>query len=102
MNKRGFIGLIVMIIILLVIGFFLFTKNYYSSEETEQISNDSIECKTNTDCVPDSCCHPKGCIAIENKPDCQGVFCTMSCEPDTLDCGQGSCNCINGKCGVNK
>jgi len=50
------------------------------------------------ECVPASCCHPTGCVLIEDKPDCKGMICTMECKPGTLDCGQGHCEYINGKC----
>jgi len=55
-------------------------------------------CSVNEDCVKDSCCHANSCTTKDNAPDCSGMMCTMSCEPNTLDCGQGSCECINSKC----
>jgi len=53
------------------------------------------DCKTDTDCVKNACCHATGCIKGPAKP-CT-VMCTQECRPDTLDCG-GSCGCMNGQC----
>jgi len=67
----------------------------------EDVSEKSlIECRTDADCVPDSCCHPRGCVLKSEKPVCEGVICTLECKGGTLDCGQGSCACVNGKCAV--
>jgi len=57
-------------------------------------------CSTDKDCVPDTCCHATGTINKENAPDCSGMLCTMNCEPNTLDCGQGEIKCINSGCQV--
>ncbi len=59
---------------------------------------ESLVCSSDEDCVQDSCCHAKGCVLKSNAPSCKGVMCTMNCEPGTLDCGQGSCKCLNSKC----
>ncbi len=58
------------------------------------------ECETDADCVPAQCCHPMSCIAQGQAPNCNGVMCTMVCQPGTMDCGQGRCICIGGRCGV--
>jgi hypothetical protein len=58
------------------------------------------ECNADSDCVPSDCCHAISCTAKNNSPDCEGVMCTMNCEPGTLDCG-GSCVCQNNKCAAN-
>ncbi|MEK6872701.1 MAG: hypothetical protein AABW90_01660 [Nanoarchaeota archaeon] len=55
-------------------------------------------CVTNADCVPAICCHPSACVPINEKPDCDDVFCTQECALGTLDCNQGYCGCINQKC----
>jgi len=55
------------------------------------------ECSTAADCVPDSCCHASSCVAKDQAPNCEGVMCTMECQPGTLDCG-GSCGCVDGDC----
>jgi hypothetical protein len=56
------------------------------------------ECTVKKDCVEAECCHPTGCVARENAPECGGVMCTMDCAPNTMDCGQGYCDCVEGKC----
>lgn len=60
------------------------------------------ECKTNADCVANSCCHPTSCVVKAKAPECIGTTCTTICMPNTLDCGAGSCACIEGKCAVQK
>ena len=57
-----------------------------------------VECKTDADCVPAQCCHPTACVSQDQAPNCDEVFCSQVCEPGTLDCGQGSCLCQQGKC----
>lgn len=56
------------------------------------------ECMKNEDCVPASCCHASECVPLIKAPDCKDTFCTTECVPGTLDCGQGRCVCIEGKC----
>ena len=58
------------------------------------------ECISDKDCVPNKCCHATGCVAKEKAPNCEGVFCTAECVPNTLDCNQGRCVCVNNKCQV--
>ena len=55
-------------------------------------------CEVDSDCVPNNCCHADSCVSVDNAPECEGVRCTLSCEPGTLDCGQGSCGCVNNRC----
>lgn len=49
-------------------------------------------------CVPACGCHPIECINAEEALDCPEIFCTEECKPETLDCKQGSCEFIDGKC----
>jgi hypothetical protein len=56
------------------------------------------ECLKDLDCIPAECCHANSCISVSKAPDCSNIFCTTECVPETLDCNQGSCKCINGKC----
>jgi hypothetical protein len=56
------------------------------------------ECSGNTDCVAAQCCHPNDCVPLDEAPDCYGVSCTDNCEPGTMDCGQGHCECQSGTC----
>ncbi|MBU2523457.1 MAG: preprotein translocase subunit SecG [Nanoarchaeota archaeon] len=58
------------------------------------------ECKIDADCVKASCCHPTSCVAKESAPNCDNNLCSQECVPNTLDCGQGSCVCNQGTCGV--
>jgi len=86
MNKRGLIGTIIVMGVLLVVGFFWFVGEWNGEEEIE--------------CVPASCCHATECVSASEAPNCSGVFCTENCEPGTLDCGQGSCKTVDGTCEV--
>ncbi len=88
MNKRGLIVETIGIGILLVVGFFWFIGEL----EEEGIANES--------CVVDSCCHAKGCVWESEAPNCDGSFCTMSCEPETMDCGAGHCEVVYDECEV--
>ncbi len=56
------------------------------------------ECSTDEDCVAEQCCHATSCINKDYSPDCSGIFCTMVCQENILDCGQGRCGCIEGRC----
>jgi hypothetical protein len=56
------------------------------------------ECSSDPDCIPAECCHPSSCIPGPRKTPCT-LMCTMSCE-GPLDCGVGSCGCVNGTCSV--
>lgn len=62
-------------------------------------------CSIDEDCAAASCCHASEAVNKEFAPDCEGVFCTQgigvqSCEPGTLDCGQGEIKCVDGRCTV--
>lgn len=57
-------------------------------------------CVTDADCIPKECCHPFTCVSVGEKPDCSDSFCTQECAPGTLDCNQGYCRCVEGKCGA--
>lgn len=62
-----------------------------NAEQTES-------CETDEDCVKATCCHASECTYKNNAPDCKLTFCTQECVPNTLDCQQGSCQCINSQC----
>jgi 3-oxoacyl-ACP reductase-like protein len=51
-------------------------------------------CASDRDCVPAECCHAKTCSTV--KPRCDGIVCSMSIEPGTLDVGR--CVCRAGAC----
>jgi len=56
-------------------------------------------CQSNSDCVGAECCHPTYCINKAYKEDCSNIECTAVCE-GPLDCGAGTCSCVNNKCVV--
>lgn len=87
MGKKVLIG-IVILLILIALGFFIFSKFSLISQR---------ECSADEDCVKASCCHATSCVAREKAPNCSGIACTFDCKPNTLDCG-GSCKCTSGKC----
>src|SRR5262245_3806232 len=60
----------------------------------------TVECETDADCVPASCCHPIRCVGRASAPSCEEVACSAHCEGGTLDCGQGHCLCFDGRCGT--
>ena len=55
-------------------------------------------CERDDDCIADSCCHSRKCVAKSAAPKCSGIVCSQECVPGTLDCGQGSCSCVNNEC----
>ncbi len=59
----------------------------------------AMGCTAPEDCVPAQCCHPTSCINKVAQRDCSGTACTMSCE-GPLDCGAGSCGCVQGQCSI--
>ena len=101
MNKRALFTEIIIVGVLIVVGFFWFThqSGLENGLENETLG-DAIGEYLGEECVPASCCHATECVLKNKAPNCDGMFCTMNCEPDTLDCGQGSCEFVNGKCEV--
>lgn len=59
-----------------------------------------LECEVDADCFATECCHPDSCVNAASRPDCEGVACTEECRPGTMDCGCGSCVCVDGNCAV--
>ncbi|HMA05654.1 MAG TPA: hypothetical protein VKO45_06980 [Methanomicrobiales archaeon] len=55
-------------------------------------------CTTDSDCVPNLCCHPTNCINRAYKGVCTEL-CTNVCS-GPIDCGAGHCACVKGRCGV--
>ncbi|HLF53807.1 MAG TPA: hypothetical protein VI544_01380 [Candidatus Nanoarchaeia archaeon] len=98
MGKSSWIFGLIVIIIIGVLFFFVV------SDDKDEFPSDSVKdensCVYDSDCIKDSCCHASSCVAAENAPECLGVVCSQECVPGTLDCGQGSCKCVNNKCGV--
>lgn len=58
----------------------------------------STSCENDSDCVGATCCHPTSCINKAYKGVCNEL-CTQVCE-GPLDCGAGSCGCVNHMCTV--
>ena len=58
------------------------------------------QCSVDADCVPAGCCHATDAINKEYASSCNGVLCTMECEPTTIDCGQGDIKCVQNECTV--
>ncbi|MFH0869198.1 MAG: hypothetical protein V1839_03150 [archaeon] len=56
-----------------------------------------LSCKSDSDCVPASCCHATAALNKTFAPNCTGVACTLDCQSRTIDCG-GKVKCANGKC----
>jgi hypothetical protein len=55
-------------------------------------------CTADSDCVGSECCHPTSCININYKGVCNQL-CTNVCQ-GPLDCGTGTCGCVNNVCTV--
>ena len=85
-----------MIVLFIIILIVLSAINlYFKFRVTEE---KDVECVFDKDCVPAGCCHPNTCTGIDKAPECDGISCTMNCEPETLDCNQGACLCVENKC----
>jgi hypothetical protein len=63
------------------------------------IPGDNQTCTMYADCVPAQCCHPASCVNHQEAIHVCNLLCTASCE-GPLDCGAGSCGCVNGRCSV--
>ena len=51
-------------------------------------------------CVPDTCCHASECVWESEVVDCGMSLCSMECRGETMDCGAGHCEVVDGECGV--
>jgi len=89
MDKKLLLGIAGLIA--LIFFMFAFKPTEYSEVPEE------LQCNSDAECVPASDCHASTCIN-ENFKQPSEVFCTMNCEPGTLDCGQGECKCISNQC----
>lgn len=58
----------------------------------------NISCKSDSDCVGATCCHPTSCINKAYKGVCNEL-CTQVCQ-GPLDCGAGHCGCVDNRCTV--
>jgi hypothetical protein len=91
-NKRLFY-----LIALLLISFVIVILLAYS--DNKKNGGNIKECEEDSDCIPITCCHPESCTIKQKAPGCDNSICTMACL-GPLDCGVGSCSCVNNKCQV--
>ena len=106
MNKKGIFIELIVIIGLVIVGFFWFTNSSGLNnglKENETIK-DSLEGKLvdymEDSCVPITCCHATSCVNENQAPNCSKIDCTMDCQDETMDCGQGKCIWEDGNCEV--
>jgi hypothetical protein len=93
-NKKLFwiiIGLIILLILVFVI-------KYKKNNEFVGIVEGDL-CAADSDCVQACGCHPGSCVLKLERPQCPRDICTQVCS-GPLDCGAGSCGCVNHKCAV--
>lgn len=95
------LGVLIVIIVILVgiLGYFAaycVIPSMMTTTSTTTIQN-YLSCQTSSDCVPAQCCHSTSCINKNYKSVCN-VLCTNICQPGTMDCGQGYCDCVNNQC----
>ena len=88
MNKKGFFTGLIIIVVLLVVGFFWFVGKWDRGEEIED------------KCVPASCCHATECVLESEAPNCSGSICSAVCMAGSMDCGAGECGVVDGECEV--
>jgi len=84
MNKKGFFTGLIILIVLLVVGFFWFVGKTGSEDLAEE------------KCVPASCCHASECVWESEAPNCSGSICTAVCMAGSMDCGAGECGVVDG------
>src|SRR5688572_15764361 len=54
-----------------------------SSETAPRIVVGTDTCTTDSDCVPDGCCHPAACVSASHAPSCGDMVCTTECRYGT-------------------
>jgi hypothetical protein len=91
--------IIILLGILLIVVIIFIVRGMGNNSSDKLNNNASNECVVESDCVPVCGCHPSSCTPKNKRPECEGVFCTQECS-GPLDCGAGSCGCVNGKCSV--
>src|SRR3989344_4188182 len=101
LKKKWMIAGIIVLIIVIAIAFYFSNKDAVDSNG-ENLNNNQTDtklyCNSDLDCVPAGCCHPNSCVNVDYAPSCSGIICSLVCQPESLDCGQGSCNCISNRC----
>ncbi len=93
--KRGpiIVFVVLLILVISVSAVIMFDKSSYKNDEEA-----TDFCISTEDCVPEPVCHPTACISSYKSQEYKQVYCTEVCIPGTLDCGQGSCLCVNNRC----
>lgn len=106
-HNKFLFWVIIFLLILLIALLFVVKARTNNEKYLAQLNNSlnssviiPISCNSDSDCVPDSCCHAASCTLKNNAPNCLSTSCTLDCKPGTLDCG-GSCLCNRGKCEAN-
>ena len=87
----------IIILLLIFLGVVILTIFKDGNEIVGVVEGDL--CIEDSDCVPVSCCHPNECVIKEKAPECKTTFCSQVCS-GPLDCGAGSCGCVNNKCAI--
>ena len=54
-------------------------------------------CKSDSDCLPATCCGATECVAPSKALDCSAVRCRRNCDVPNVACG-GGCLCQGGLC----
>ncbi|MBT3691366.1 hypothetical protein HOD75_05200 [archaeon] len=91
--------LLLLIIFLMIIFVLLIWRISINWEDGVNGISKSQFCLEDSDCVPKCGCHPDSCVNSASQIGCERVFCTAVCE-GPLDCGAGSCGCVDNKCVV--
>jgi len=97
-HNRGLFWLIIVLLILFIIFLIYSSIQFNKNGESEDDVKKGSECVVDSDCVPEICCHAASCVPKERAPDCGNLMCTMECTPNSMDCGEGRCGCVNGYC----
>jgi hypothetical protein len=87
---------IVVVVLLVLSGFFLFLDKL--TEKEPDITTSADYCIQDSDCVAKEACHPKNCVNKAHVENEKIFICSAVCEPGSLDCDQGYCSCLNNKC----
>jgi|SaaInlV_200m_DNA_2_1039689.scaffolds.fasta_scaffold132690_1 hypothetical protein len=108
-HNRGLFWLIIVLLIFFIWFLVYAAQNWEVVEDDISVNNQNDvvgdvrsgnECSSDSDCVPELCCHSATCVSVDKAMDCSNIMCTTECVPGTLDCRQSSCGCFNGYCGV--
>ena len=96
-NKKILYWIIGLVVLLVIVVFLI---RYFGNVEKENNVPGGDICLIDSDCARASCCHASSCVIKTKEPNCEGRYCTQECVNGTLDCGQASCGCVDGKCSM--